>query len=135
MYESLESTLIEHLRLCEETYQILLEENRMLKQSGQRPSNDFLNQKQSLLLRFEVTNRTLAEASRQEARRFRATIEKAQRLVLKTLLLDRENEQLLLKCALGEKPRVKWSLPPPTQVTRTYRDNYSSEKNTTLRAV
>jgi len=127
MYESLESTLAEHLRLCEETYQMLLEENRMLKQSGQRPDSEFLKQKKALVLRFEVTNRVLSEADRTEARRFRQAIEKAQQLVLKTLLLDRENEQLLLKCTLGEKPRVKWSLPPPTRVEKTYRERHYPE--------
>jgi hypothetical protein len=127
MYESLESTLVEHLRLCEETYQILLDENRILKQSGQPPDSEFLNQKKALLLQFEVTNRTLSGANRTEARRFRPAIKKTQQLVLKTLLLDRENEQLLLKCALGEKPRVKWSLPPPTRVEKTYREHYYSE--------
>lgn len=123
MYESLESTLVEHLRLCEETYQILLDENRILKQTGQRPDSEFLDQKKGLLLCFEVTNRALSEANRAEARRHRPAIEKAQQLVLKTLLLDRENEQLLLKCTLGEKPRVKWSAPPLTRVERTYREH------------
>jgi len=127
MYESLESTLVEHLRLCEETYQTLLDENRILKQSGQPPDTEFLNQKKALLLQFEVTNRALSGTNRTEARRFRPAIEKAQQLVLKTLLLDRENEQLLLKCMLGEKPKVKWSLPPPTRVEKTYREHYYSE--------
>src|SRR5690349_19677581 len=129
MYESLESTLEEHLRLCEETYHVLLDENRMLKQTGQCPDSEFLNQKKALLLCFEVTNRALSEADRTEARRFRPTIEKAQQLVLKTLLLDRENEQILLKCTLGEKPRVRWSLPPPTRVEKTYREHGHGERH------
>jgi hypothetical protein len=107
MNKPAEATLAEHFVLCEETYRILVEENRILKQTSQPPDRDFLNAKRALLLRFEVSNRALAEADRAEARRSRATIEKSHQLVMKTLLLDRENEQLLFKCALDSKPKVK----------------------------
>jgi hypothetical protein len=100
LYESAEAIFYSHLALCEETYQFLLEENRILKQTGQPPDGEFLNQKQSFLLRFDVSNRALFDSSRIEVRQHRPVIEKAQRILLKTLLLDRENEQLLLKSAL-----------------------------------
>ena len=119
--QSLESVLAQHLNLCEETYELLVAENRYLKQNGQPPDSDFLNQKQQLLLRFEIAHRAIAQADRLQARQLRASIEKAQQVVLKTLLLDRENEQLLLKCALGPKPKIA---PPPassTQVQKIYK--------------
>jgi hypothetical protein len=119
--ESLETILAQHLDLCEATYELLLAENRYLKQTGQPPDSEFLNQKQGLLLRFEVAHRAIAQADRAQARQLRGSIEKAQQVVLKTLLLDRENEQLLLKCALTPKTKIT---PPPassTQVQKTYK--------------
>lgn len=107
MNKPAEAILTEHFALCEETYRILVEENRILKQTSQPPDREFLNEKRALLLRFDASNRALADADRVEARRFRSTIEKSHQLVMKTLLLDRENEQLLLKSALESKPKVK----------------------------
>ncbi len=39
---------------------------------------------------------------------------------MKTLLLDRENEQLLLKCALAQKPRAMQPVASPAQVQKSY---------------
>jgi len=121
MYESTEATLHSHFALCDETYDLLLEENRVLKQTGEPPQKEFLNRKQALLLQFDVSHRAMSEVSRSAVLRHRPLIEKTQRLVLKTLLLDRENEQLLLKCTLSRRPMEK--APPRVeqkQVERTY---------------
>ena len=120
MDESVESILSRHLLLCEETYQVLFQENRILKQTGQPPDQDFLRTKQGLLQRFDSSHRALAEADRTAARHLRPAIEKTQQVVLKTLLLDRENEQLLLKCALGGKPRLAPATAPPHWVHKAY---------------
>ena len=120
MYESIEATLVQHLALCEETYQLLLDENRTLKQTGQPPDREFLREKQGLLLRFDVSHRAIAEADRMGARHFRQSIEKAQQVILKTLLLDRENEQLLLKCTLGQRPKATPLTVSPISVQKAY---------------
>ena len=112
MQESVEIILAQHLALCEETYQVLLEENRILKQTSQPPDQEFLRRKERILPRFDLSHRGLREADRAETRQFRQTIEKAQQLVMKTLRLDRENEQLLLKCTLGRRPRVMSAAAP-----------------------
>ncbi len=121
MYETVEATLNEHVALCEETYQLLFEENRILKQTGEPPDREFLREKQGLVLRFDVSHRAITEADRSETRHFRHSIEKAQQIVLKTLLLDRENEQLLLKCTLGRKPKPAPPAASPNDVEKTYR--------------
>lgn len=120
MYDTLEATLNEHLALCEETYHLLLEENRLLKQTGQPPDDAFLSRKQQLLPRLDHSNRAITKADPTEARHFRQSIGKAQEVVMKTLLLDRENEQLLLKCALAQKPRAIQPAASPAQVQRRY---------------
>jgi flagellar biosynthesis/type III secretory pathway chaperone len=120
MLETVEATLDQHLALCEETYQLLLEENRLLKQTGQPPDQDFLSRKQSLLPRLELSHQAIAKADPTEARYFRQSIGKAQELVMKTLLLDRENEQLLLKCTLTQKPRAIQPVASPARVQKSY---------------
>lgn len=121
MNKSAEAILTEHFALCEETYRLLLEENRILKQTSQPPNREFLDEKKGLLLCFDVSNRALAEADRAQVRQFRPAIEKSQQLVMKTLLLDRENEQLLLKCALGSKPKTTPPGFPGSGVEKVYR--------------
>jgi hypothetical protein len=115
MDEPIESTLARHLALCEETYQVLFQENRILKSTGRPPDQEFLRDKEGLLQRFDDSHKALAVADRSAARHCRTSIEKTQQIVLKTLLLDRENEQLLLKCALGPKPRP---VSPPASSNR-----------------
>lgn len=133
MFESVEETLDQHLALCEETYHFIFEENRILKQTGEPPDQEFLREKRGLLLRFDVSNQALNEADRTEARRFRPSIEKAQQVVLKTLLLDRENEQLLLKCTLGQKPKPLTFSASPEFVQKTYRSAASQDRATAER--
>ncbi|HEX4666326.1 MAG TPA: hypothetical protein VH207_06985 [Chthoniobacterales bacterium] len=120
MHQNLQATLDEHLALCEETYHLLLEENRLLKQTGQPPDDAFLSRKQELLPRLDLSNQAIAKADPTEARYFRQTIGKAQEVVMKTLLLDRENEQLLLKSALAQKPRAMQPVASPARVQRSY---------------
>lgn len=120
MDQNLETTLGEHLALCEQTYHLLLEENRLLKQTGQPPNDAFLSRKQDLLPRLDHSNQAIAKADPTEARYFRQSIGKAQEVVMKTLLLDRENEQLFLKCALAQKPRPIRPAASPAQVQKSY---------------
>jgi hypothetical protein len=52
----------------------------------------------------------------------RATIRKTQQIVLKALLLDRENEQLLLKCSMvARRAPVPKARPTLDQIQRLYR--------------
>ena len=103
---SLNSILQEHTRLCELTYQIILEENSTLKSSGLPPDEEYLERKKRILAELENSLAILREqGARQkgEIPKCRAAIEKAQQVILKTLLLDRENEQLLLKNTMAAR--------------------------------
>src|SRR5207302_4686291 len=75
--------------------------------TGAPPDDKFLTQKKPALRRLETTVEALRSFRDQhpnEKDRHRALIQKTQQLVLKALLLDRENEQLLLKASLGPNP-------------------------------
>jgi hypothetical protein len=115
--KNLHSILDEHAALCEQTWQLILEENRLLKTSGLPPDENFLDKKRRLVSRLDASLSALREQGpkgRAEIPECRIIMEKAQQIILKTLLLDRENEQLLLKCTMLAKPAAKAAKPSAT---------------------
>jgi hypothetical protein len=91
-----------HAAICEALHQLILKENRFLKSTGRLPDESILAAKRAALaelsasltqLRLRSSDRLPADAG--------ALATKAQQIVLKALLVDRENEQLLLKCTVG----------------------------------
>ncbi|MDD4347918.1 MAG: hypothetical protein PHF70_02330 [Opitutales bacterium] len=90
----------DHLRLCEELLTLLKEENRRLKHQGEAPDETTLERKRELLPAFDASlaaMRTLQEMDPHILPSLREKLKNAQNLIMKMLLLDRENEQLLLK--------------------------------------
>jgi len=107
-----------HLALCDELYQLALEENRFLKQNQRVPDSPLLDKKRALLVRLDESLASLKSgnttgaptasaptltASRADPARAEI-IEKARAKILQILHLDRENEQLLLRYSLGVRP-------------------------------
>ena len=116
-----------HLTLCDELYQLALEENRFLKQQQRVPDAALLDRKRALLTRLDASLNTLktgaetppplrAEPGRKEI------IEKARGKILQILHLDRENEQLLLRYSLGARPKPPSPTPAaaPSRLQRLY---------------
>ena len=112
-----------HLSLCDELYQLALEENRFLKQQQRVPESALLDRKRALLVRLDESLATIkagnaqapAPGTRVDPTR-KEVIEKARAKILQILHLDRENEQLLLRYSLGlRSPRT----PPPASTTPT----------------
>jgi hypothetical protein len=96
------STLQEHHQLCDELYQLALEENRFLRQHQRSPDAAFLDRKRELLARLDATLsdlRTVPAASARDPES-RAQLEKTRSRILQILQLDKENEQLLLRYSL-----------------------------------
>ena len=121
----LESTLQNHINVCEQIYALILEENRLLKQSGNELAETMLEQKRALLVLLEESLENLRDANASLTPRTpnqSALIDKAQQMILKTLLLDRENEQLLLRKAMPSTPSVR---PTAGHLQRIY-GKYSS---------
>jgi len=116
-----------HLTLCDELYQLALEENRFLKQNQRTPEAALLDRKRALLARLDTSLDAL-KATSSEPPPLRAdplrkeTIEKARAKILQILHLDKENEQLLLRYSLGTPPRPTLQAPVgnPSQLQRIY---------------
>ena len=92
-----------HLELCDELLQILNEENRALRQQGGVISDELLEQKRSYLPRLDESLAELKRLQLESPEILPAVKEKltsAQNKIMRILLLDRENEQLLLKSVI-----------------------------------
>jgi len=92
----------EHHQLCDEIHQCVLEENRFLRQHQRTPDATFLQRKRTLLEKLDVSLtalRTLPSASARDPET-REQLEKTRARILQILQLDKENEQLLLRCSL-----------------------------------
>lgn len=124
----MDAILESHIDLCERVYALLLEENRILKQTGKAPDEEFLSRKRLILSELETSTprvREAAVANGTKTPQQRALIEKAQQAVLKTLLLDRENEQLLLKSTLMANTASLPMKPAPGHLQRIYKKHSS----------
>ena len=119
-----ENALQEHMAACEHTYKVMLDENRMLKAANSPPTDEFLDQKRAALSRLDGTLakvRTLREAFTDLTPKHRAIIQKTQQIVLKALLLDRENEQMLLKSFAAPRAKIPQARPTLDQIQRLYK--------------
>jgi len=116
-------SLLTHTHVCEEMYRLMLELNRTLKAGTQTPDAALLDRKRAALATLESSLaelKSLGESRESTSAELRSAMEKCQRTILKALLLDRENEQLLLKNAMvrpGPSAPVK---PAPGHLARLY---------------
>jgi hypothetical protein len=109
---TLEQALQQHLATCDELYQLSLEENRFLRQEQRPPDEEWRTRKRDVAARLEQSLTQLRAAERHGGSRGGAVLEQARARSLQILLLDRENEQLLLRCSLGAPVRPVANLTP-----------------------
>lgn len=95
-------TIRAHHALCDEIHQCVLEENRFLRQHQRTPDAAFLERKRALLEKLDRTLAALRAVPAASARdpETREQLEKTRARILQILQLDKENEQLLLRCSL-----------------------------------
>ncbi|MCE9612547.1 MAG: hypothetical protein K8R23_20290 [Chthoniobacter sp.] len=122
---SFPDTLTAHAEVCGDLYELMLAENRLLKASAHALEEPFLNRKRAMLVSLTNSLEKVRISARLRASttpEMRAAMEKVQQIILKTLLLDRENEQLLLKTTLHPRIGSSASAPAPAlhQVQRAY---------------
>lgn len=123
---SLQSILEEHTGLCEQAYQLILDENYLLKRDGHLPDESFLAKKRRFLSSFSESLSALRERQPEfisDLPKCRIMIEKAQQIILKTLLVDRENEQFLLKCTMTARPLPAVPRVSASHLQKLYRRN------------
>ena len=120
---NLPESLTTHTALCEEIYDLMIEENRHLRSSGHPPTEALLTRKGALLgtlsFSLERIRAALADAL-PTTTDVRKCAKKAQQTIMKALLLDRENEQLLLKCTMRRRTVAPARRPALAQLQRTY---------------
>jgi hypothetical protein len=114
-----------HADACETAHALILEENRFLKGTGRAPDETLMQRKRAALANLTATLENLrsqnAGAARTLTKEQRSALERTQQMVMKTLLVDRENEQLLLKTTVAPRPNAAPVRPPMSQVQRLYR--------------
>lgn len=111
----LEESLQIHADICDAVHQVILDENRHLKSAGRLPDEDFLGRKRAALANLTGSLTMLREVNEQAkatAPGLRALVEKVQQIIMRALLVDRENEQLLLKCSMRQNLAVPAPLRP-----------------------
>ena len=120
---NLSESLNTHTALCDKIYDLMIEENRHLRNAGQPPGDPLLNRKGELLgtLSFSLERiRAAIAESLPTSAEIRECVQRAQQTILKALLLDRENEQLLLKCTMQRRPVSATTRPALSQLQRAY---------------
>src|SRR5258708_790821 len=96
------AALIAHQTLCDEIHAAVLAENHFLRLHQRAPDTALLDRKRVLLVRLDETLAALRAVPAASARdpETRTQLEKARAKILQILQLDKENEQLLLRCSL-----------------------------------
>ena len=96
-------TLLAHHQLCDDLHQCTLEENRFLRLHQRSPDAALLERKRALLARLDATLEALRTVPAASARdpQTQAQLERTRARILQILQLDKENEQLLLRCSLA----------------------------------
>jgi hypothetical protein len=94
-------TLRQHQAVCDELYQCVLDENRHLRQHMTPPDEAQVSRKRALLTRLDEALDAMREIPAETARdaKIAAQIENGRARILQILQLERENEQLLLRCS------------------------------------
>ena len=92
-----------HQQLCDEIHQCVLDENRFLRQQQRVPDAPLLERKRALLARLDgsLAGLRALPAASARAPETREQLERTRARILQILQLDKENEQLLLRCSLA----------------------------------
>jgi len=91
----------QHFQLCERVYDILLEENSWLKLEKKAPELDFLDRKREIVGELDASLANLKKLKPEFFSPFDDTkqlVSDSHAKLLQIFYLDRENEELLLKC-------------------------------------
>ncbi len=108
----------QHHQLCDEIHACVLEENHFLRQHQRAPDSALLERKRERLSRLDLIVEGLRQQPAAAARdsETRTRLESTRARILQILQLDKENEQLLLRCSLtssrpaGTPPKASASM-------------------------
>ena len=120
------TTLQQHQQLCDEIHQCVLDENRFLRQHQRVPDDALLARKRELLEKLDRSLAALRQIPAASARdaSLQTGLEKTRARILQILQLDKENEQLLLRCSLAGA-HTSGSVPAPAPATALLQKIYA----------
>jgi hypothetical protein len=112
-----------HLDLLSEVHALFLEEGTVLRASGGRPDEGFLERKRGYLSRLDASLSDLRNLGGSKTRLdpdSAARVKEARNRLLQILMLDRENERLLLKGTVTSTLRQQFAPVLPGGVAKAY---------------
>ncbi len=117
-----------HQRICDDLYQLALEENRYLLEKKRTFGAELLERRQALLDQLSTNLDALKQAitpAPGEAREMADLKEKVRQRILQCIHLDRDNEKLILRYSLqsrgGPAATLSPAAPPPAgNIARLY---------------
>lgn len=121
--QKVEAILEEHIRLCSDLHDLFLEEGRIMRSTGEPPSEAFLEKKQDYLPILDKGLELLRRINEDPdafPRGLEPLVREARSQVMKLMMLDRENERLLLKATLPPKMKEAYRKVAPGQVAKAY---------------
>jgi hypothetical protein len=94
--------LQQHRQICDELYQLALEENRFMQEHRRPPEAALIERKRTLSARLDDALTALRSAPSGSARgpEVKLALDKARERIMQIMQLDRENEQLLTRFSL-----------------------------------
>lgn len=119
---NIETILMNHLTLCEEVLRVITQENALLKSNPENITEDYLEEKSNLLARIEHSVKNLKEINEHGSiidGYLQTMISKAQKVLMKIFLLDRENERLLLQSSFRKKTSLT-TRPSASRIRNVY---------------
>tara|TARA_B110000037_G_C17015614_1_gene463152 strand:- start:22 stop:408 length:387 start_codon:yes stop_codon:yes gene_type:complete len=121
--EKAEAILRGHIRLCSDLHEVFLEEGKIMRSTNAPPDDEFLERKGQFLgvmdKGLDLLQR-INENPESFPRALSPLVVEARALVMKILMLDRENERLLLKCSLPPKMKDAYKKLAPGVVAKAY---------------
>ena len=95
--------LQQHRQICDELYQLALEENRFMQEHRRPPEAALVERKRALSARLDQALEALRSTPSGSAREpeMKVALERARERIMQIMQLDRENEQLLTRFSLG----------------------------------
>ena len=125
---SAEAIIEAHLKLCDEVYQLLLEEQSLIRESQMLPDEAFLNKKKNLLPKLNASLASL-KAIAKVPQSLKAKVAVGQQKLMKLLHLIRENERAILNVQaiqVAQPSHHKDIKPVQPQALRAYRQAAST---------
>lgn len=108
---TVEKILSQHHEICGELHALALDENRHLRLHQCAPNAEYADRKRELLQKLDKSLAALQTLPADSNPERKELIEKTRDKTLQIMELNRENEQLLLRCSLARSETKQPAMP------------------------